>query len=882
MSRKLMVAFAAVLAIICVSSAVLYDRLSVIEQATNWRVHTTDVLDTLEAATDGIQDQVAGLRHYFITHSENALEPYYRGSDAFTATVRKLKELTADNPTQQSRLDELDELAKKWRSDFAEREIALLSRPDTRENARALEASIAGKSVMDLIRAKLEEIAAVERDLLAKRDAAQNQAYAVAYAVTMVAGAASLLVAILMGLLLTRGITIPITRMTNAMAALAKGDTSVTVPEVARSDEIGAMAAAVQVFKDNMIERQRVEAELARRDAKIRRLVDANIIGIFMFALEGQIIEANDAFLRMLGYQRDDLVSGRLRWTDLTPPEWLERDERDLMPELQKTGTLPPFEKEYLRKDGSRVPVVLGVASFEANGEGVAFVLDLTERKRAEEALRDSEEKWRAVFENNPTMYFMVDAGGTILSVNPFGAEQLGYTVDELTGGSVLKVFHESDRADAQRNTARCLEQLGQALSWELRKLRKDGSMLWVRETARAMLMKGRPVVLIVCEDITERRRAENLTARVFESAPEGICIVERHYRYRRANPAYARRWAVPAERILGMQVSEVLGSDNFERILKPNLDRCFAGEEVNFEWVCESRGRRYFAVSYSPLRSGSGKVEAALVIQRDLTEYMRASEALQAAQAELAHVNRVTTMGQLTASIGHEINQPIAATVTNAHAALRWLSSQPPDLHEVRQALGRIVNDGNRASDVIGRIRALIRKAPPRKDRFDINQAVLDVITLTQHEVLRHRVSLQTQLAPGLPRVEGDRIQLQQVIMNFILNAIEAMSDIDEGTRELWISTEMDAASALSVAVRDSGPGLDPANVERVFEAFYTTKPNGMGMGLAICRSIVETHGGKMWAGANEPRGAVFQFTLPLERDDSGPIEHTDPMLAA
>jgi PAS domain S-box-containing protein len=336
------------------------------------------------------------------------------------------------------------------------------------------------------------------------------------------------------------------------------------------------------------------------------------------------------------------------------------------------------------------------------------------------------------------------------------------------------------------------------------------------------------------------------LTAQVFESAPEGICIVERHYRYRRANPVYARRWAVPAERILGMHVSEVLGSDNFERILKPNLDRCFAGEEVNFEWVCGSRDGRHLAVSYSPLRSGSGEVEAALVIQRDLTEYIRASEALRAAQAELAHVNRVTTMGQLTASISHEINQPIAATVTNAHAALRWLSSQAPDLHEVRQALGRIVNDGNRASDVIGRIRALIRKAPSRKDRFGINQAVLDVVTLTQHEVLRHRVSLQTQLAPGLPSAEGDRIQLQQVIMNLILNAVEAMSDIDERTRELRISTETDAAGALFVAVRDSGPGLDPANVGRVFEAFYTTKPNGMGMGLAICRSIVEAHGGK------------------------------------
>ena len=171
---------------------------------------------------------------------------------------------------------------------------------------------------------------------------------------------------------------------------------------------------------------------------------------------------------------------------------------------------MQPFEKEYFRKDGSRVPVLIGAATFEQGGnQGVAFVLDLTERKRAEEAVRESEEKWRAVFENNPTMYFMVDAAGNVLSVNPFGAEQLGYTVDELTGDSVLKVFHEDDRAAAQRSTAACLEQLGKTLTWEARKVRKDGSMLWVRETARAMLMKGRPVVLTACEDMTQKKRAE-------------------------------------------------------------------------------------------------------------------------------------------------------------------------------------------------------------------------------------------------------------------------------------------------------------------------------------------------------------------------------------
>jgi PAS domain S-box-containing protein len=358
------------------------------------------------------------------------------------------------------------------------------------------------------------------------------------------------------------------------------------------------------------------------------------------------------------------------------------------------------------------------------------------------------------------------------------------------------------------------------------------------------------------------------------------MSIVGRDYRYRRVNPEYERRTGMPAEKFMGMHLSEANGTEAFEQAIKPNLDRCFAGEEVRYaEWFTNPLGRRYVAVTYSPLRLGSERVEAALVITRDLTDHMLASEALHAAQAELAHVNRVTTMGQLTASIAHEVNQPIAASVTNAHAALCWLSAHPPDLEEVRQALGRIIENGGRAGDVIGRIRALIKKAPPCEARFDLNEAVCDVIALTRSEVLKHGVSLQTRLATDLSLVEGDRIRLQQVILNLILNAVDALSGVDEGARELLISTETDASGGVLVTVRDSGPGLDPKSVDRLFEAFYTTKPDGMGMGLSICRSIIEAHGGRMWATANEPRGAVFQFTLHPERDETVAAEHAGPM---
>jgi C4-dicarboxylate-specific signal transduction histidine kinase len=234
--------------------------------------------------------------------------------------------------------------------------------------------------------------------------------------------------------------------------------------------------------------------------------------------------------------------------------------------------------------------------------------------------------------------------------------------------------------------------------------------------------------------------------------------------------------------------------------------------------------------------------------------------------QSELAHANRVATMGQLTASIAHEIKQPIATVRNNLTAALNFLDRTPPDLVEVREALACAVKDNDRTSDVVDRIGSLIKKAPARREVVDFNAAILEVTALTGSEALKTGVTVSTQLAPQLPRVQGDPVQLQQVMLNLIVNAIQSMSGVEDGNRELHISTVSIEPEGVCVAVRDTGHGLRPESLPRLFEPFYTTKPDGMGMGLSICRSIIEAHGGRLWAIPCEPQGALFQFTIPAD----------------
>jgi PAS domain S-box-containing protein len=504
--------------------------------------------------------------------------------------------------------------------------------------------------------------------------------------------------------------------------------------------------------------RRQAEATVREREARIRRLVDANIIGVFVADLEGRIADANDEFLRIVGYGREDLIADRMRVLDMTPPEWRDRTTQT-MADIKLGKTVQSYEKEYFRKDGSRVPVLVGSTLFDESSLGiplgVVFVVDLTERKRAEDGLRASEELKRRIIESSTDCIKVLDL---------------------------------------------------------------DGNLLFMSSGGQRLLEIGN---------------------------------IEPYL-----NSCWIDFWQ-PEDR---PKISEAVAAAR-------------AGGTGRFQAFCPSAkgAPRWWDVIATPICNADGQPEQVLSVSRDITERKRAeAEARESErrhremQMELAHANRVATMGRLTATIAHEVNQPIAATITNAQAALRFLDAPSVDMNEVRQILNDVVKDGSRAGEVISRIRDLVKKAPTRRDRWEISGAISEVIELTRGEAAKNSVSVHTDLADGLPMVAGDRVQLQQVLLNLIINAIEAMSGVGEGPRELSISSGTASSDGVLVTVCDSGPGLTPAGRDRLFETFYTTKPSGLGLGLSICRSIVEAHGGRLWTSANVPRGAIFQFTVP------------------
>ena len=535
----------------------------------------------------------------------------------------------------------------------------------------------------------------------------------------------------------------------------------------------------------------------------------------------------------------------------------------------------------------------VGQPVFSASGELVEIVttqIDVTERKRTEEALRESEARLaearrelQATVDKIPALVASLWPNGERDFVNLTWQRFTGISQEEARGTTQMIPVHPDHRGFDASHWQRCLE-TGEPFEEEQQLLRVDGQYRWHwvrREPARDE--NGKVIKWYgIGFDIEDRKRAED-ALRESEAKFRDYAETASDW-FWEIGPDY--KFTLLTENAFGSHSADRIGTACWDhaldletepekwRIFRATLDARESFRDFVYCTVDGSGSPIYVKISGKPVFDTDKEFHGYRGTGADVTA-LRTAEAeartnerrYREAQLELAHANRVATMGQLTASIAHEVSQPITAAVTYALAARRWLGAEPPDFHEVDDALSLIVKEGNRAGEVVGRIRALIKKAPARKDAVAINDAVLEVIALTRTEAANNSVAVRTQLAEGLPPVQGDRVQLQQVLLNLIINAIEAMRDVGKKQRELLVSTRH-GPDGVSVEVRDSGPGFTPAALERVFEAFYTTKPDGLGLGLSICRSIIEAHDGRLRASANLPRGATFEFTVPAHPD--------------
>ncbi len=507
-------------------------------------------------------------------------------------------------------------------------------------------------------------------------------------------------------------------------------------------------------------EQKKAEEALRQSESKFRVLFESNMVPLAYWHADGRIVDANDAYLSMIDFSREELRAGRVRWESLTPAEYLDLDQRAFAELASGRDSATPYEKEYVLRNGTRVPVFMSRSLLPGHKDrGVAFAIDLTERKHAEQHLRESREMVSSVVASLYGHVAVLDRDGNIIAVNE---------------------------------------------AW-LRFVRDNGA----------------------------DEAAASVGASYLEACHKAVGLGDEN---------------------AGAAVAAIESVLNGSR------------EHFSMDYACPSQGvDRWCEMIVNPLRRPEG---GAIVSHIDITARRRAEVEAQRLQQELSHLARVSTMGELSASLAHELNQPLTAILTNAQVAQRLIAGANPDMVELGEILADIVADDQRAGEVVHRVRSLIHKGNVEVKRLDLNGVVWDVVRLVRSEALIKDVKVILELSPLPVMIRGDRIQMQQVLLNLIINGLEAIKEASSGDAALVVRTLLPDEQWVQVAVEDTGVGIDDSALERIFQPFHTSKTKGMGMGLSICRSIVQAHGGRIWAEHGSERGAEFHVLLPLDSD--------------